>query len=83
VIELDDCGLELHLADDNWYHSFDVRAVMVIKAPRGTLTIFGHVNGSPSHNKVIDLQCEGIKSFMEQHKSYPIFDYFNYIGGAQ
>ena len=65
MIELGDCGKELHLADSNRYHSFDVMAVMVIKAPRGTLTIFGHVNGSHSSNWAVDLQCDGIKSFME------------------
>jgi len=65
MIELNDCGKELHLADDNRYHSFDVKAIMVIKAPRGTLTIFGHINGSPNYQHIVDSQCEGIRAFME------------------
>jgi len=65
MIELGDCGKELHLADSNGYHSFDAMAVMVIKAPRGTLTIFGHINGGPSHERTIRCQCEGIKIIME------------------
>ena len=39
----------------------DVKISMVIKAPRGTLTLFDRGYISP------DTQCEAIKAFMEEH----------------
>jgi len=69
MIELDDCGRELHLALDKigehkgYSWRVDVNVQMVIKAPRGTLTLFDRCYMSP------DTQCEGIRAFMKEHKN--------------
>ena len=62
MIELDDCGKELHLQVHRlWTDSMNVTATMVIKAPRGTMALFDRGYISP------DTQCEAIKAFMEEH----------------
>lgn len=62
MIELDDCGKELHLqADYPWRGGMDVTVQMVIKAPRGTLALFDRGYISP------DSQCQAITAFMEEH----------------
>jgi len=68
MIELDDCGKELHLQGNRlvgasaFASSMDVTVQMVIKAPRGTLTLFDQ-----NYIKT-NAQCEAIKAFMEGHK---------------
>lgn len=65
MIELDDCGRELLLAFD--YpdgHQTEVVAVMVIKAPKGTMVIFEPLL---FHN--ISRKCNAIKAFMEEHQN--------------
>ncbi len=62
MIELDDCGRELHLKNNQpWTDSMDVTVQMVIKAPRGTLTLFDQ------NNILTNRQCKAIKAFMEEH----------------
>lgn len=64
MIELDDCGRELHLqANYPWRDFMDVTVIMVIKTPRGTLALFDHNYLSP------DTQCEIIKAFMKEHQN--------------
>lgn len=62
MIELDDCGMELHLSTYSLYSpGIDVVVEMVIKAPRGTMVLFG--------SRLIseDGKVEAIQSFMEEH----------------
>ncbi len=62
MIELDDCGKELHLqANIPWTDTMDVTVQMVIKAPRGTLALFDQ-----NYIKT-NAQCEAIKAFMKEH----------------
>lgn len=69
MIELDDCGKELHL-DCTYFRGHlvftqgaDVKVQMVIKAPRGTMVLFDRDYISP------DTQCEAIRAFMEEHSN--------------
>jgi len=62
VIELDDCGRELHLSNTSPYRDdMNVTVIMVIRAPRGTMALFDQNYISP------DTQCEAIRAFMEEH----------------
>ncbi len=66
MIELADCGKELLLTFNSMYgikpYQACVKPNMIIKASRGTLTLFdfGYLNP--------DTQCNAIKSFMEEHR---------------
>jgi len=63
LITLDDCGKELMLTLQNWTtYQTEVKAIMVITAPRGTMALFDQNYISP------DTQCEAIKAFMEEHR---------------
>ena len=63
MIELDDCGRELHLqAYRTQMGSMDVTVQMIIKAPRGTLTLFDQ------NYIMVNAQCRVIRAFMEEHK---------------
>ena len=66
VIELGDCGGELTVkcydSKGQWSHSACVKVCMVIKAPRGTMALFG-----THKEKWLPLQVETIKSFVEQY----------------
>jgi len=65
LITLDDCNKDLLLTSGAGYKQTEVKAIMVIKAPRGTMVLF---ESKPPHWwKVEDAQCEAIKAFMEQH----------------
>ena len=63
MFELDDVGREARVRVRGLYTDadVDVKVQMVIKAPRGTLTLFDRDYVSP------DPQCEAIKAFMEEH----------------
>ena len=61
MIELDDCGRELHLTNLSGLQAFDTTIQMVIKAPRGTIALFS--GGCTS------AQYESIRTFMEEHKN--------------
>ena len=64
MIELDDCGRELHLRAGRLRDgSMDVIIQMVIKAPRGTMVLFDYGYLSP------DSQCEAIRLFMKEHQN--------------
>ncbi len=77
MIELDDCGRELHLqANKPWSDSMDVKVQMVIKAPRGTLTlfhnkprpgVFNRLSGTYTFPKQTK-QCKAIEAFMKEYK---------------
>ena len=60
MIELDDCGRELHLTNLSGLRAFDTTIQMIIKAPRGTMILFNIEH--------IDTQCKAIRAFMEEHK---------------
>ena len=80
MIELDDCGRELHLQIDKlWANSMDVKVQMVIKAPRGTMTLFSHgpfrrslevehVMVKHYYFNYQKEQCRAIKAFMDEHE---------------
>ena len=63
MFELDDVGKEVHVkvVRGITYNDIDTKIAMVIKAPKGTLTLFDQSYISP------DTQCEAIKAFMEEH----------------
>ena len=61
-IELEDCGNDLLLTFQNYTtYQAEVKVQMVIKAPRGILTLFDRGYISP------DTQCEAIRAFMDEH----------------
>ena len=63
MFELDDVGKKVHARVPIMYTHVDIdtKIAMVIKAPRGTLTLFDKDYISP------DTQCEAIRAFMEEH----------------
>ena len=65
MIELDDCGKELLLGFQSYsdnYRQAEVTVQMIIKAPRGTLTLFDQ------NYIMINAQCRVIKAFMKEHR---------------
>lgn len=66
MFDLEDCGRELHLQGyralgySTKLEDYNTKAIMVIKAPRGTMVLF---EGDYQKDK-----CKAIKAFMEQHK---------------
>ena len=62
MIELDDCGRELHCSYGS-QTGYDTKVAMVIKAPRGIISLFNNQYTNQ------DTQCEGIKAFMEEHRN--------------
>ena len=75
MIELDDCGRELSLEFSpkrEHIHIADVKVIMVIKAPRGTLALFEyapHRQWQDPTNKYLDHQRMAIKAFMKEHRN--------------
>ena len=79
-IELDDCGSELLLTFQNYAtYQAEVKVQMVIKAPRGTLTLFHdeprpaafsnfRLSGTYTFPKQVK-QCRAIKAFMKEHSN--------------
>ena len=66
MIELDDCGRELHLqANQPWTDSMDVTVQMIIKAPRGTMVLFE--DKPRRHYEVTKVLA--IRAFMKEHKN--------------
>jgi len=62
MIGLDDCGRELLLTFGHYtVHQTEVKAIMVIKAPRGTMVIF------ESKAWYMKQKCRGIRAFMKEH----------------
>ncbi len=75
MIELDDCGREVHLSFVGRYLvSYEAYKTvsMIIKAPRGTMVLFHRepyqgvgYKSFPKQTK----QCQAIKRFMKEHKN--------------
>ena len=62
MIELDDCGRELHLTfGTRITNRADVSISMIIKASRGTLVLF-------ESDQTLK-KCEAIKAFMKEHNN--------------
>ncbi len=64
-MELDDCGRDVLLTFRRLYtqdNQIERTIIMVIKKPKGTLTLFGNDTNN---------QCEAIKAFMEEHRVPP------------
>ena len=68
MIELDDCGKELLLGFGADLEQIDTKAIMVIKAPRGTMAIFSSRPDRYYQGYYQLDRCEGIKAFMEEHR---------------
>ncbi len=69
MIELEDCGRELHLGFpvlSKPDRALDVTVIMVIKAPRGVMALFEPGKYSWS---IQSKQCKAIKAFMEEHRN--------------
>lgn len=62
-MELEDVGKDVLLTFDRFTKRYQTekKVTMIIKAPRGTLTLFDNKYISP------DTQCEAIKAFVEEH----------------
>jgi len=60
-MELDDCGMEMHLNFSGIYVSYstDVEVIMSIKTQDGIMLLF---KGEDTTS-----QCEAIRTFMEEH----------------
>lgn len=59
-MELEDCGKTKMVYFPAKHMDKEREIIMVIKAPKGTLTLYGNNT---------DKQCEAIKAFMEIHKN--------------
>ena len=75
MIELDDCGKELLLEfDKGWSATYqtDVRVIMVIRAPRGTLALFHSDAIMDQGGKLVfntqARECVAINLFMKEHQ---------------
>ena len=80
MVELDDCGKEIPCTFDG-YNNYTIKkkVIMVIKTPRGTLSLFGHeptkdMKWNELYQTVYTFpkqrqQVRAIKAFMKEHRN--------------